>query len=202
MNSKKLNPIVRVIPIIYENLPDEDNFLDICKKLVKSAQKHPLLKHYKLEIVLDTELIKYSPYLTKGVIPPKESRYNSNNGWLTVDSKIRARLPLLRTDKNVSAKENVKFPAVDEGDILLAISASGNSMSVVKAVEYANEIGGTSIGFVGFQGGKLKDVAKLCLFTPNPKGEYGPIEDLHLILAHLIVSYLVQDKDFIELSTK
>ena len=84
------------------------------------------------------------------------------------------------------------------GDVLLAISASGNSMNVVKAAEYANENGGISIGFVGFQGGKLKDVAKLCLFTPNPKGEYGPIEDLHLILDHLIVTYLAKHKDFLE----
>ena len=87
-----------------------------------------------------------------------------------------------------------------EGDVLLAISASGNSMNVVKAAEYANENGGTSIGFVGFQGGKLKDVAKLCLFTPNPKGEYGPIEDLHLILDHLIVTYLAKHKDFLYFS--
>ncbi len=87
-----------------------------------------------------------------------------------------------------------------KGDILLAISASGNSMNVVKAAEYANEIGGVSIGFVGFQGGKLKDVAKLCLFTPNPNGEYGPIEDLHLILNHLIVSYLANHKDFLYFS--
>ncbi|MBZ0200446.1 MAG: SIS domain-containing protein, partial [Ignavibacteriaceae bacterium] len=44
----------------------------------------------------------------------------------------------------------------NEGDVLVAISASGNSMNVVKAVEYANKMGGTSIGLVGFKGGKLK----------------------------------------------
>lgn len=85
-----------------------------------------------------------------------------------------------------------------KGDLLLAISASGNSMNVVKAAEYANENGGTSIGFVGFQGGKLKEAVKLCLFTPNPKGEYGPIEDLHLILDHLIVTYFAKHKDFLD----
>ena len=85
-----------------------------------------------------------------------------------------------------------------EGDVLLAISASGNSMNVVKAAEYANENGGTSIGFVGFQGGKLKDAAKLCLYTPNPKGEYGPIEDIHMILGHLIVTYFAKHKEFLK----
>ncbi|MBO6523636.1 MAG: SIS domain-containing protein [Balneolaceae bacterium] len=86
-----------------------------------------------------------------------------------------------------------------KGDVLIAISASGNSMNVVKAAEYANELGGTSIGLVGFEGGKLKDACKICLFTPNPKGDYGPIEDLHMIICHMLVSYLRQDEEFMSL---
>lgn len=87
----------------------------------------------------------------------------------------------------------------NEGDVLIAISASGNSMNVVKAAEYANELGGISIGLVGFEGGKLKDACKIPLFTPNPKGDYGPIEDLHMIICHLLVSYLREDEEFMSL---
>ena len=87
----------------------------------------------------------------------------------------------------------------NEGDVLIAISASGNSMNVVKAAEYANELGGTSIGLVGFEGGKLKDACKISLFTPNPKGDYGPIEDLHMIICHMLVSYLREDEEFMSL---
>lgn len=87
----------------------------------------------------------------------------------------------------------------NKGDVLIAISASGNSMNVVKAAEYANELGGTSIGLVGFEGGKLKDACKICLFTPNPKGDYGPIEDLHMIVCHMLVSYLKEDEEFMSL---
>ena len=85
----------------------------------------------------------------------------------------------------------------EEGDVLVAISASGNSMNVVKAVEYANKMGGTSIGLVGFKGGKLKETAQICLHTPNPEKQYGPIEDLHMILDHMMVSYLAKDEEFL-----
>ena len=85
------------------------------------------------------------------------------------------------------------------GDVLVAISASGNSMNVVKAVEYANKMGGISIGLVGFKGGKLKEVSRICLFTPNPEKQYGPIEDLHMIVDHMMVSYLAKDEEFLSI---
>jgi D-sedoheptulose 7-phosphate isomerase len=88
----------------------------------------------------------------------------------------------------------------ENGDVLLTISASGNSKNVIKATEYANEKGGTTICFVGFDGGTLKEISHLAIHTPNSKGDYGPIEDLHVILDHLIVSYLVKDKEFLEIS--
>lgn len=82
-------------------------------------------------------------------------------------------------------------------DILIAISASGNSPNLVKAAEYANELGGTTISFVGFGGGKLNDISKISLFTPNPKGDYGPIEDVHMILNHILVNFLSVDPEFL-----
>jgi D-sedoheptulose 7-phosphate isomerase len=88
------------------------------------------------------------------------------------------------------------------GDILICISASGNSENVLRAASYANENGGTSIGFVGFEGGKLLNTASISLFTPNPKGDYGPIEDVHMIFNHLIVNYLSKDLDFLAIPEK
>lgn len=86
-----------------------------------------------------------------------------------------------------------------KNDLLIAISASGNSMNVVNAAKYATSLGGKSIGLVGFEGGKLKDSCDVCLFTPNPKGDYGPIEDLHMILCHMLVSFLPKDDEFMKL---
>ena len=87
----------------------------------------------------------------------------------------------------------------EPGDVLVGISASGNSMNVVKAVEYANEMDGTSIGLVGFKGGKLKEVSQICLYTPNPEKEYGPIEDLHMIIDHMMVNFIVTDEEFLSI---
>lgn len=86
----------------------------------------------------------------------------------------------------------------DAGDTIICISASGNSMNVVKAAQYATYLGGKSVAFVGFEGGKLKDAADISIYTPNPKGDYGPIEDLHTILMHLMVSYLEQDEQYMK----
>lgn len=83
------------------------------------------------------------------------------------------------------------------GDVLIAISASGNSPNLVKAAAYANELGGVSIAFVGFLGGKLNEISTIPLYTPNPKGDYGPIEDVHMILNHVIVNYLSKDEEFL-----
>ncbi|MCF8262624.1 MAG: SIS domain-containing protein [Melioribacteraceae bacterium] len=85
------------------------------------------------------------------------------------------------------------------GDVLIAISASGNSANLLKAVDYANNNGGTSIAFVGFDGGKLKNMANIVMFTPNPPKQYGPIEDLHMILDHMMVSYLAKDEEFLSI---
>jgi D-sedoheptulose 7-phosphate isomerase len=87
----------------------------------------------------------------------------------------------------------------EEGDAIICISASGNSENVIRAAQYANEHGGKSIGFIGFSGGKLKEVCTTSLYTPNPKGDYGPVEDLHIIYNHLIVNYLSKDEVFLKL---
>lgn len=77
-----------------------------------------------------------------------------------------------------------------EGDLLVAISASGNSANVLKAVEYVRQRGGVAVGLTGFDGGKLKRLADHVIHVPTNKGEYGPVEDTHLIINHLIGTYL------------
>lgn len=83
------------------------------------------------------------------------------------------------------------------GDKLIAISASGNSPNVVAAAEWISDRGGRVIGFTGFDGGKLKGISDLVVHVDTPKGEYGPVEDIHLVLDHLIANWLqnkVKDK--------
>jgi D-sedoheptulose 7-phosphate isomerase len=81
---------------------------------------------------------------------------------------------------------------LDAGDVVIAISASGNSPNILKAVEYANQLGAVTIGFTGFDGGALASMVSEHVNVATPKGDYGPVEDLHLMLNHLISSYLVR----------
>ena len=77
-----------------------------------------------------------------------------------------------------------------DGDALVAISASGNSPNVITAVEYAKSRGGTVVGLTGFDGGRLRQLSDISLHVATEKGEYGPVEDIHMIFDHLIGSYL------------
>lgn len=76
-------------------------------------------------------------------------------------------------------------------DILVAISASGNSPNVVQAVKLARQLGGITIGLVGFDGGELLKICNHVIHVLANKGEYGPVEDIHLALDHMITSYLM-----------
>ncbi|MDP3735447.1 MAG: SIS domain-containing protein [bacterium] len=79
-----------------------------------------------------------------------------------------------------------------DGDVLVVISASGNSPNVVRAAEWVRERQGTVLGLLGFDGGKLKDLCHVPIVVATPKGEYGPVEDVHLILNHMLTSWIQQ----------
>lgn len=79
-------------------------------------------------------------------------------------------------------------PLVEKNDILLAISGSGSSSSIIKAVQVAKNAGALTIGLAGFDGGALKKIADFCLVIPGDNIQQ--IEDVHLVLCHLIASYV------------
>ncbi len=72
----------------------------------------------------------------------------------------------------------------EPGDLVMAISGSGNSPNVLRAVEYANSIGCKTIALTGRDGGKLGPLAHLNLQVPVP--HMGRIEDAHMIICHMI----------------
>jgi D-sedoheptulose 7-phosphate isomerase len=75
------------------------------------------------------------------------------------------------------------------GDTLIVISASGNSPNVVAAAEWAKEHKGKVIGLVGFDGGRLSELADILLHCVTEPTEYGPVEDTHLILNHVLAHW-------------
>lgn len=78
-----------------------------------------------------------------------------------------------------------------KNDVVIAISCSGNSANIIKAVNYAKEIGSQVIGITGFDGGILREVSDISFHVDAPKGEYGLVEDVHMILDHMIYSYYI-----------
>jgi D-sedoheptulose 7-phosphate isomerase len=79
------------------------------------------------------------------------------------------------------------------GDVLVVISASGNSPNLLRAVELAKTRGLVTLGFLGFDGGALKNMVDDCLWLPTAKGEYGLVEGTHAMLCHILTMCLAED---------
>src|SRR5882672_9319882 len=75
------------------------------------------------------------------------------------------------------------------GDIVIAISGSGNSPNVLRALEYANSIGCRTVALTGRDGGKLGPMAQLNIQVPHQ--HMGRIEDVHMIVTHMICYYFM-----------
>ena len=73
---------------------------------------------------------------------------------------------------------------MNEGDLVIAISASGNSPNVVRAVQYAKENGAKTVAWVGMDGGKLFNLVDCAVHVRS--SIYGPIEDVHCMIGHAI----------------
>lgn len=82
--------------------------------------------------------------------------------------------------------------ALDAGDVVIAISASGNSPNVLAAIEYANSAGAVTVGLTGFGGGRLRTMAQISVHVETEEGQYGPVEDAHLVLNHVVTSFLAR----------
>ena len=78
----------------------------------------------------------------------------------------------------------------EKGDVLVVISASGNSQNILKAVDFAKEQGGRTVGLVGFDGGNLKSRCDICIHVPTPIGLYELVEDAHHSMCHMLSQYL------------
>ena len=76
------------------------------------------------------------------------------------------------------------------GDILVAISASGNSSNIICAAEWVKERDGIVMSLVGFDGGRLKEISDVVIHVKTMKGDYGPVEDVHMIMDHLLAHWL------------
>ena len=75
-----------------------------------------------------------------------------------------------------------------KGDVLVAISTSGNSPNIVKAVEAAKEIGMITIGMTGSKGGKLKEICDIILNVPS--NDTPRIQESHILIGHILCEWV------------
>jgi len=90
---------------------------------------------------------------------------------------------------NVFARQVADF--VNPGDLVIGISGSGNSPNVIEAMRVANEKGAMTVGFAGYAGGRLAQVAKRCIIVRSDNMQQ--IEDVHMVLGHLVFTCLMRE---------
>ncbi|MCM1119035.1 MAG: SIS domain-containing protein [bacterium] len=95
---------------------------------------------------------------------------------------------LMAVANDISYDEVFCYPLknkMEKGDILIGISGSGNSKNIVNAFEYAKSIGGTVIAIVGYNGGRMKELADYSIHIDINDMQIS--EDLHMILDHMMM---------------
>jgi D-sedoheptulose 7-phosphate isomerase len=76
-------------------------------------------------------------------------------------------------------------------DVVIGISGSGNSMNVVKAMEFAKSAGAKIVAFCGYKGGKIKDIADITIHAPINDMEIT--EDIHIVIFHAIKQMIMKE---------
>jgi D-sedoheptulose 7-phosphate isomerase len=101
-------------------------------------------------------------------------------------------VPLLTAWANDARYQDVFVEQIENfvhpGDVVIAISGSGQSPNVLAAVRRAREIGATTVGLTGFDGGQLKDLVDICLIVRGQT--MGQVEDAHLAVGHMLAAVL------------
>ena len=100
---------------------------------------------------------------------------------------------LMAVANDIGFEEVFRFQlngVTEPGDIVIAISGSGNSKNVINAVEYAKSCGNKIIGLTGYSGGKLKELSDISLHVPVNSMQVT--EDIHMVFDHLMMSMFYQ----------
>lgn len=122
--------------------------------------------------------------LGKGTAPPGGKRLRA--------VALTDNMALITAWANDTQYENIFAEQLENllqpGDVVLAISASGNSPNILAALSFARQAGAVTAGIAGFEGGKMKPLCDICVVVPS--GNMQIIEDLHLSIAHSVFRVL------------
>lgn len=122
----------------------------------------------------------------KGVSANQEQKYN----FECLSDNVAT---MMAVANDIGYEEVFRFPLKNKmksGDILIGISGSGNSINIVKAMEYAKSVGGKTIAFVGYNGGEMKEIADYNIHISIDNMQIS--EDIHMVLDHLMMYVLCE----------
>ncbi len=129
----------------------------------------------------------YQNDFNKGVSEHTEKKFN----FLCLNDNVAT---VMAVANDIGFEEVFRFQLrghIKPGDVVMAISGSGNSKNVINAVEYAKEQGNKIIGLTGFGGGKLRELSDISLHAPINSMQVT--EDIHMIFDHLMMSVFYKD---------
>jgi D-sedoheptulose 7-phosphate isomerase len=121
--------------------------------------------------------------LAKNTIGPNMRRFR-----ITSLNENAAIVTALANDlgyENVFSEQLINL--IRAGDVLIVASASGNSPNVLNAMRYAQQQSAEVVGLLGFDGGEAAEIADLAIVVPSY--DYGIVEDVHLIINHILVEH-------------
>jgi D-sedoheptulose 7-phosphate isomerase len=122
-------------------------------------------------------------------LPLRVMNLSDNVSWLTALANDEGYERVFAGQLENFAKAN---------DVLVVLSASGNSPNLLRAVELARARKLKSIGFLGFDGGALRNVVDEVLLLPTPRGAYGLVESGHDLFCHILTACLAADRAAVE----
>jgi len=79
---------------------------------------------------------------------------------------------------------------LEPGDVVMALSVSGDSPNILRGLEYARSRGNTTIGLCGFTGGAMIGLCDIIIHAKTTLDEYGPVEDVFAIVCHILSGYM------------
>lgn len=82
------------------------------------------------------------------------------------------------------------------GNLYIFFSSSGNSKNCIKAISYLKSKNETTVSFLGFDGGVMKDISDISLIVKTEKGRYGEVESIHTILTHVIANSIKNEFEY------
>jgi len=125
--------------------------------------------------------------------------------WMLGTGIVNPPLPVIALADNLSGVtatgNDIDFDSIfsrplstlgKKGDLLVVVSASGNSPNLLSAVNQARSSGISIAAITGFDGGALKKIADVAIHVPTAIGDYGVAEDIHLMVGHMVKEVLIE----------